>query len=130
MQSSIPILIFGLDLELSGAALASVAARVTIGAAALYPLLKRRGRACAKPDVGGFAPMTSAPVLTIAFPAILTQFATPVGQAYVTRSMAEFGEDAVAGMAIAARLTPVAFGVIFALSGADGAHHRSEFRRG
>jgi Na+-driven multidrug efflux pump len=34
--------------------------------------------------------------------------------------MAEFGEAAVAGMAIVARLTPVAFGVIFALSGAVG----------
>lgn len=58
--------------------------------------------------------------MTIAVPAILTQFATPVGQAYVTRAMAEFGADAVAGMAIVGRLVPVAFGVIFALSGAIG----------
>ena len=34
--------------------------------------------------------------------------------------MAEFGEAAVAGMAIVGRLTPVAFAVIFALSGAIG----------
>jgi Na+-driven multidrug efflux pump len=34
--------------------------------------------------------------------------------------MAEFGEEAVAGMAIVGRLTPVAFGTIFALSGAVG----------
>ena len=34
--------------------------------------------------------------------------------------MSEFGEAAVAGMAIAARITPVALGVIFALSGAIG----------
>jgi Na+-driven multidrug efflux pump len=34
--------------------------------------------------------------------------------------MAEFGEAAVAGMAIVGRLTPVAFGVIFAMSGAVG----------
>jgi Na+-driven multidrug efflux pump len=53
-------------------------------------------------------------------PAILTQMATPVGQAIVTRAMSGFGEAAVAGMAIAGRLTPVAFGVIFALSGAIG----------
>ncbi len=52
--------------------------------------------------------------------AILTQLATPVGQAYVTRAMAEFGEEAVAGMAIVGRLTPVAFAVLFALSGAVG----------
>jgi len=53
-------------------------------------------------------------------PAILTQLATPVGQAFVTRAMAEFGEVAVAGMAIVGRLTPLAFAVIFALSGAVG----------
>ena len=113
-----PILIFGFGLELTGAALASVAARVSIAAAALYPLLR---------DFGGLARPSAAdmkfdfkPLATIAFPAILTQLATPVGQAYVTRSMAEFGEDAVAGMAIVGRLTPVAFGVLFALSGAIG----------
>lgn len=33
-------------------------------------------------------------------------------------AMAEFGEEAVAGMAIIARMTPVGFGIIFALSGA------------
>ncbi|MEM9755857.1 MAG: MATE family efflux transporter [Pseudomonadota bacterium] len=113
-----PILIFGLNLELTGAALASVGARVAIGLFALLPLLRREG-ALALPSVSGLrADLT--PVVTLAFPAILTQLATPVGQAYVTRSMAQFGEEAVAGMAIAARITPVAFGVIFALSGAVG----------
>ncbi len=113
-----PILIFGLGLELTGAAMASVAARFTIGAVALYPLLRRSG-ALALPNFAAIREDLS-PVMTIAFPAILTQLATPVGQAYVTRAMSEFGEDAVAGMAIAARLTPVAFAVIFALSGAVG----------
>ncbi|MFZ1340844.1 MAG: MATE family efflux transporter, partial [Paracoccaceae bacterium] len=42
------------------------------------------------------------------------------GQAFVTRATAAYGEAAVAGMAIAGRLTPVAFGVIFALTGAIG----------
>ncbi|MDX8350787.1 MATE family efflux transporter [Cognatiyoonia sp. IB215182] len=113
-----PILIFGLDLELMGAALASVAARVVIAVVALQPLIKY---------YGGFDKPTPAslsidlrPILAIAIPAILTQLATPVGQAYVTRAMAEYGEDAVAGMAIVARITPVGFGIIFALSGAIG----------
>ena len=113
-----PILIFGLDLELTGAALASVAARVTIGAVALIPIIRYHG---------GFDRPTRTsllqdlpPIATIAAPAILTQLATPIGQAYVTRAMAQYGEDAVAGMAIIARLTPVAFGVLFALSGAVG----------
>lgn len=113
-----PILIFGLDLELTGAALASVAARVTMGVAALVPIIRHYG-GVKLPKAEGLA-ADLRPILTIAVPAILTQLATPIGQAYVTRSMAEFGEEAVAGMAIVARMTPVAFGVIFALSGAVG----------
>ncbi|NJM81313.1 MAG: MATE family efflux transporter [Tabrizicola sp.] len=113
-----PILIFGLGWELTGAALASVAARVVIAAMALRPILSR---------YGGFDPVTRsmlaadlAPIFAIAVPAILTQIATPVGQAFITRATSAYGEAAVAGMAIAGRLTPVAFGVIFALSGAIG----------
>ena len=40
--------------------------------------------------------------------------------AFATRAMAEFGEAAVAGMAVIGRLVPLAFGVVFALSGAVG----------
>ncbi|NNE86975.1 MAG: MATE family efflux transporter [Silicimonas sp.] len=111
-----PILIFGLDLELTGAALASVAARCTIAWFGIMPLI-RHHRALARPQNVSQDLM---PVAAIAAPAILTQLATPIGQAYVTRSMAEFGEAAVAGMAIIGRMTPIAFGVIFALSGALG----------
>jgi Na+-driven multidrug efflux pump len=38
-----PILIFGLNLELTGAALASVAARITIAVVALLPILRNYG---------------------------------------------------------------------------------------
>ncbi len=113
-----PILIFGLGLELTGAALASVAARIGIAATAFLFILRDHGglaRPTASELFGDFSP-----ILALAFPAILTQLATPIGQAYVTRAMAEFGETAVAGMAIVARLTPVSFAVIFALSGAIG----------
>ncbi|MEM7718841.1 MAG: MATE family efflux transporter, partial [Pseudomonadota bacterium] len=113
-----PILIFGLNLELTGAAMASIAARFTIAGMALSAIHRFHG---------GFGQPTAKtlardfrPVFAIAVPAILTQLATPVGQAYVTRAMAEYGEEAVAGMAIVGRLTPVAFAIIFALSGAVG----------
>ena len=113
-----PIFIFGLDLELTGAAMASIAARITMATLALRAVHLVHD---------GFARPTAAsligdmkPVMVIAIPAILTQLATPVGQAYVTRAMSTFGEEAVAGMAIVGRLTPVAFGVLFALSGAVG----------
>jgi putative MATE family efflux protein len=111
-----PILIFGLDLELTGAALASVAARASIAWFGIMPLI-RHHQALAPPKN---VTHDLIPVAAIAAPAILTQLATPIGQAYVTRSMAEFGEAAVAGMAIIGRMTPIAFGVIFALSGALG----------
>lgn len=113
-----PILIFGFDLDLTGAALASVAARIVIAVTALLPILRHYGGFDRPRLTGLLADMR--PIFAIAFPAILTQVATPVGQAYVTRAMADFGEAAVAGMAIAGRLTPVAFGVLFALSGAIG----------
>lgn len=112
-----PILIFGLNLDLTGAAMASVAARIAMAVAAMLPILRTYG--LAKPTPEQFR-LDFPAIVTIAFPAILTQLATPIGQAYVTRSMAAYGEEAVAGMAIIARLTPVAFGMIFALSGAIG----------
>ncbi|MEM1236779.1 MAG: MATE family efflux transporter [Pseudomonadota bacterium] len=113
-----PILIFGLDLELTGAAIASVCARFAIAYWALRPIFAHHGgleRPQASVLMRDFRPLA-----VIAFPAILTQLATPIGQAYVTRSMAEYGADAVAGMAIVGRLTPVSFAVLFALSGAIG----------
>ena len=113
-----PILIFGLDLELVGAAWASVAARVVIALTALLPIIKHYG-GIQRPRLSGMV-RDLPPIAAIAFPAILTQLATPVGQAIVTRAMAEFGEMAIAGMAIVGRLSPLAFGVIFALSGAVG----------
>lgn len=113
-----PILIFGLDLELTGAAIASVAARVVIGVMAVVPII-RYYDGFTRPSIANLT-VDLRPIAAIAVPAILTQLATPIGQAYVTRTMAEFGESAVAGMAIVARITPVEFGIIFALSGAIG----------
>ncbi len=113
-----PILIFGLSLGLDGAALASVGARIAMLATSLLPILRH---------YGGFAPFDInhfrrdiAPIFGIAGPAILTNIATPVGTAIVTRAIAPFGDAAVAGYAVIGRLTPLAFCVIFALSGAVG----------
>jgi putative MATE family efflux protein len=113
-----PILIFGLGWELTGAAIASVVARVVIAVMALRPITAKYG-GFNRPSVGQVT-ADMGPIWAIALPAILTQVATPVGQAFVTRATSAYGEAAVAGMAIAGRLTPVAFGVIFALSGAIG----------
>ncbi len=113
-----PILIFGFDLELTGAAIASAASRVAIAVFALLPIFRYHGGLSLPRPKALFRDMS--PIAAIACPAILTQLATPVGQAWVTRSMAEFGEEAVAGMAVVARMSPLAFATIFALSGAVG----------
>jgi putative MATE family efflux protein len=113
-----PIFIFALDLELTGAALASVFARVAIASTSLLPLFRHHG-GIVRPRMPDLS-RDFRPILAIAGPSILTQLATPIGQAIVTRNMAQFGEDAVAGMAIVSRIVPVAFGVLFALSGAVG----------
>jgi putative MATE family efflux protein len=113
-----PVLIFGLGMGLTGAAIASFVSRVVIAIVALMPIFRH---------YGGFDTPTRGSVLAdvrpmwgIAGPAILTQLATPMGQAFVTRLVAGYGEAAVAGMAISGRMTPVALGVIFAMSGAVG----------
>jgi putative MATE family efflux protein len=113
-----PILIFGLELGLTGAALAGVLSRLVIAAMALWPLWRHYG-GFDRVRMGDFATDTMA-MLGIAGPAVLTQVATPLGQAFVIRLAAPFGEAAVAGLAITGRLTPVALGVVFALAGAIG----------
>jgi Na+-driven multidrug efflux pump len=59
-------------------------------------------------------------IFAIAAPAMLTNVATPIGNAVVTRAIADFGDSYVAGWAVLGRLIPVSFGMIFALSGAVG----------
>jgi putative MATE family efflux protein len=113
-----PILIFGLHLGLTGAAISTVIARAAMGGFGLaiaqrrYGVFGRFERAFAGADLRAIA--------GIAAPAVLTNLATPVGNAFVTHSMAAFGAQAVAAQATIDRITPVAFGLIFALTGAVG----------
>jgi Na+-driven multidrug efflux pump len=63
---------------------------------------------------------TLTPFLAIGVPAVLTQVATPVGNAFVTAAIAPYGDAAVAGWAVVVRVIPVAFVALFALSGSVG----------
>jgi putative MATE family efflux protein len=113
-----PIFIFTFDWGIAGAAWASVAARIAVFAVAIWGASIKHsliGRFSIKSFLNDFVL-----VLKIATPAMLTNAATPIGNAYVVTTVAGFGDSAVAGMAIVGRLTPVAFGIIFALSGAVG----------
>ena len=58
--------------------------------------------------------------MAIGFPAIMANLATPVGSAYTIRVFSDIGEAAIAAGAVIDRVTPVAFGVIFALTGSIG----------
>ncbi len=113
-----PLLIFGLHLDLTGAAISTVLSRAMLAFVGWYGAARRHAM------LGPFAPAAflgdARIVLAVSGPAVLSNLATPVGAAYVTRSMALFGPAAVAGQATIDRITPVAFGLVFALTGAVG----------
>lgn len=113
-----PILIFGFDLGIVGAAWASVLARVTVMAVGIYSVVivhKMMGR----PKLQTFI-ADGWLLAAVALPAVATNLATPVANAYITAVMSNHGDDAVAAWTIIGRIMPVAFGVVFALSGVVG----------
>lgn len=113
-----PIFIFALGLGLEGAAIASALARFVILAIGLYSVIRVHdlmGRLRWRTVVAD-----STALGAVAVPAILTNIATPVANAYVTSAIAPFGDGAVAGWAIVGRIIPVAFGATYALSGCIG----------
>ncbi|MDP2119963.1 MAG: MATE family efflux transporter [Hoeflea sp.] len=113
-----PIFIFGFDLGIHGAAIATVISRFALVGIGLHGLI-RVHNLVALPSRAVIA-REIRPFLAIGLPALMTQIATPVGNTFVTATMAEHGDAAVAGWAVVGRLIPVAFGALFALSGAIG----------
>ncbi|MDD9177679.1 MULTISPECIES: MATE family efflux transporter [Aliivibrio] len=113
-----PIFIFGFNMNVEGAAIASVISRLTVLIFSLYPLIVTH-KLVTLPQWKDIKHHTPA-IFTIAIPAIITNTATPIGNAIVTSTLAPFGEDFVAGFAVIGRLIPVTFAVIFAMSGAVG----------
>ena len=94
-----PLLIFGLDLGVTGAALSVVVVRFMFVAIGIYGVWFVH-RMLAMPDLSAIRKVFT-PFMIIAVPAVLTQIATPFGNAYVTGAISQFGDDAVAGWAIA-----------------------------
>lgn len=113
-----PLFIFFLGLGVDGAAIVSVLARLgTAGvglwaAVRVHDLIGRIDPAAALGD--------GRQLLAIAGPAVATQVSTPVGNAYLTRLVSEYGDAAVAGWAVTGRMSALAFAGIFTLSGALG----------
>jgi putative MATE family efflux protein len=113
-----PLLILGLGLGVPGAAIATAIARTAMVAYGLSTLIRRHDL-LARPTPAAMR-RDFGPLARIGVPAILTNIATPVGNAYMTAAIAPYGDAAVAGWTIVSRLVPVAFGGLFALSGAVG----------
>lgn len=113
-----PIFIIVMGLGIEGAAWATVIARIVFMLVGLYGVIGVHGLV-ARPRLPTL--LVDIPAMaSIAVPAILTNVATPVSNAYVTAAIATHGDDAVAGWAIIGRILPVAFGTIYALSSSIG----------
>lgn len=112
------ILVLKMGLGVEGAAISTALARCAIVAMGLYGVIGvHRLWGAIKPNA---LDDDARAYFLVAFPAVLTNIATPVGNAYVTTAVAPFGDDAVAGWAVIGRIIPVAFGAIYALSGSVG----------
>ena len=113
-----PFLILGLKRGVEGAAIAAVIARLVWISVGLWGSVRVHG-IVGRPDRKSV--MLDLPiVMKIALPAILTNLAAPIANGYGMRAMASFGEAAVAASAIIDRVAPVAFVVLFAMSGVVG----------
>ncbi len=113
-----PIFIFGFDWGIQGAAVASACAAIVSAMFAIWPVMKSYGGFYRftlphfKTDIG--------PVMAILIPAILTNVATPIGGFISYRFIADYSNDVIAGFAVVGRVVPVAFCLLFSLSGAVG----------
>ena len=113
-----PLLVVVLGLGLDGAAIGIIISRFCyLGFAIWYVLGVHRLAAWV---TWSEMRALSAPFLLLAAPAVLTQLSTPAGNAIATAVISEFGAGAVAGWAVISRVSILAFGGIFALSGAIG----------
>jgi putative MATE family efflux protein len=113
-----PILIFGFGLKANGAAIAINIARV-VYVYVCFRYLTRAHNLLVVPKLKAIL-ADARPFFAIAIPAILTNIAAPVSNAFFTGVIAQFGDQAIAASAIIDRVTPVAFAGVFALAGAIG----------
>ena len=113
-----PILIFGLGLGVPGAAICLVVSRLVFAIVGWHGAVRIHAMV-ARPT---FASMWAEgrAIAGIAAPAILTNIATPFATAVVARIVSTQGDWAIAANAVIDRLIPIAFGALFALSGAVG----------
>jgi putative MATE family efflux protein len=113
-----PVLIFGFDLGVQGAAIATVVSRVVFAGVGLWGVMRVHDL-LARPRLAD-ALRDLRPLMGVAVPAIVTNLAAPVATSWAMHVFSAYGESVIAALAIIDRVIPVAFGVLFALSGAVG----------
>ncbi len=123
-----PVLILYLGLGLDGASYALILSRFILAGMALWFVIGTHDM-MALPRWQTFKRVLK-PFFVIALPAMLTQISTPFGNYLLTGVISGFGDDAVAAWAVVNRLTVVAFGGIFSLSGAIGGIYGQNFGAG
>ncbi|HRK25627.1 MAG TPA: MATE family efflux transporter, partial [Beijerinckiaceae bacterium] len=113
-----PLFIFTFKFGTDGAAIVTIIARLImlwiglVGVIGHYQLLIRPTLADMRGHAGALA--------QVAVPAVLTNVASPVAAGFVLTVVRQFGHEAVAANTIIDRVVPLAFSVVFALSGSVG----------
>jgi putative MATE family efflux protein len=113
-----PLFIFTFGLEVTGAAIVQLIVRISVAGLGLYYVIGVHGL-FRIPDMSAVSGHLKA-LAKQTVPTVLTNLATPVGAILIAQAVANYGDSAIAGQAVVDRLIPVAFGVVFALSGAVG----------
>lgn len=113
-----PIFIFVLDLQVVGAAIVSLIVWISFAVLGLYFLMVVHN-ALSWSGIRRFG-HDVAKLAKYGVPAMITNLAAPFGAFLIAGAIAGYGDEAIAGQAVVDRLIPLAFGVIFALSGAVG----------
>jgi Na+-driven multidrug efflux pump len=113
-----PIFIFGLNMGVEGAAIVVVISRLSFALVGFYGV--KHVHDLIRWPVISRVRVDMMRMSAIAGPAILTNLATPIANVFIASTLARFGDQAVAASAVIDRLVVVAFGGLFALSGAVG----------
>jgi putative MATE family efflux protein len=113
-----PFLIVWMGWGITGAAISIVIVRVIMTVIGLW-FITQNHDLLARPSWRNMRNVAR-PYFAIALPAIATQMSTPFGNWVLTREISRHGESAIAGWSVIMRLSILAFGGIFALSGAIG----------
>jgi putative MATE family efflux protein len=113
-----PIFIIALRWDVTGAGLSTAVSRMAIACVGLWGVTRvhRMLRRVDRQTVVRCLKL----LLQIAIPAMITNLAAPVANIYTLGVYAKFGDPILAGFAIFDRIIPIAYGVLFAMSGAVG----------